>query len=108
MRFNPSKCKFGVQEVTYFGHMIGEKGMRPDPEKLCAINAMPKPANKEELTTLLGMLNYLARYIPNLSTKCKDLRDICKEKDFVWETKHDFALKEIKGSIVLHLHFFDC
>jgi hypothetical protein len=53
------------------------------------------------------MLNYLARYIPNLSTKCKDLCDICKEKDFVWETKHDFAFKEIKGSIVSHLHFFD-
>ena len=47
------------------------------------INAMPKPANKEELTTLLEMLNYLARYIPNLSTKCKDHCDICKDKDIV-------------------------
>ena len=32
---------------------------------------------------------------------------ISAKKKTIWETKHDFALKEIKGSIVSHLHFFD-
>jgi hypothetical protein len=105
VRFNLSKCKFGVQEVTYFGQMIGNKGIHPNPEKLHAINAMLKPANKEELTTLLGMLNYLARYIPNRSTKCKDFCDIYKEKDFVWETKHNVTLKKNKGLYCVTLSF---
>ena len=61
IKFNKAKCSFCVTSVTYFGHVISEQGMQPDPDKLEAINNMPTPSNSEELATLLGMLNYLAK-----------------------------------------------
>ncbi|KAK2709399.1 hypothetical protein QYM36_013157 [Artemia franciscana] len=72
IRFNEEKCEFSVSRVKYFGHVISSEGMQPDPDKIRAINNMPSPSCREELQTLLGMINYLAKYIPSLSTKNKN------------------------------------
>ena len=65
------------------------------------------PNNKEELATLLEMLNFLAKYIPNLSSQNKDLRDLLKQKEIIWEEKHNEALNAVKKSMVSHLSFFN-
>ncbi|KAK2727383.1 hypothetical protein QYM36_008018 [Artemia franciscana] len=105
IKFSKAKCSFCVTSVTYFGHVISEQGMQPDPDKLKAINNMSTPSNSEELTTLLGMLNYLAKYIPNLSTQNKTLRDLSKATEFKWAKEHDEALQNIKHSTVSNLAY---
>ncbi|KAK2721424.1 hypothetical protein QYM36_003645 [Artemia franciscana] len=107
IKFNKAKCSFCVTSLTYFGHVISEQGMKPDPDKLEAINKMPTPSNSEELSTLLGMLNYLAKYIPNLSTQNKTLHDLSKATEFKWAKEHDEALQNIKHSTVSNLAYFD-
>ncbi|KAK7098079.1 hypothetical protein V1264_004963 [Littorina saxatilis] len=37
LKLNREKCKFKKTEVKYFGHIISEHGVRPDPEKVKAI-----------------------------------------------------------------------
>ena len=81
--------------------------MRPDPEKIRAINHMPNPSCREELLTLLGMINYLAKYIPSLSTKNKPLRDLTKANPFIWSEEHTQTLEDLKRSIVLNTPFFN-
>ncbi|KAL0158769.1 hypothetical protein M9458_046845, partial [Cirrhinus mrigala] len=56
LKLNPDKCRVGVQEVSYFGHRLSGEGISPDPQK-----------SKPELETILGMVNYLARFTPHLS-----------------------------------------
>ncbi|KAK2725108.1 hypothetical protein QYM36_001533 [Artemia franciscana] len=73
VKFNKDKCSFSASSLCYFGHVIGANGMKPDPEKLRAIEKMPRPQSREELLTLLGMLTYLTKYIPDLSTRNKSL-----------------------------------
>ncbi|KAK2720773.1 hypothetical protein QYM36_004599 [Artemia franciscana] len=73
IRFNSEKCEFSKDKVKYFGHIISRDGIKPDPEKIRAIQDMPSPQSKEELQTLLGMLNFLSKYIPDLSSKNKAL-----------------------------------
>lgn len=34
---NPDKCVFGVQETKFLGHIISEKGVSPDPDKIKTI-----------------------------------------------------------------------
>ena len=58
---NAAKCVFGATEVSYFGHVLSDKGVQPDPKKIAAIQEMEPPRNKQELETLLGMVNYLAK-----------------------------------------------
>ncbi|KAK2724821.1 hypothetical protein QYM36_001332 [Artemia franciscana] len=81
--------------------------MKPDSEKLRAINEMPGPQCCEELLTLLGMLNYLAKYIPDLSNRKKSLLDILKCKPFSWSLENDNTLTELKDSIVTSVSFFN-
>ncbi|KAK2727056.1 hypothetical protein QYM36_007791 [Artemia franciscana] len=88
IRFNKIKCQFGLDKISYFGHEISKDGIKPDPEKLQVINRMPEPKNEEELQTLLGMLNFLSRYIPKISSKNKSLRDLLNEESFLLQTNH--------------------
>ncbi|KAK2715845.1 hypothetical protein QYM36_010419 [Artemia franciscana] len=107
IRFNEERCKFSVSRVKYFGHVISSEGMQPDPNKIHAINNMPSPSCREELQTRLGMINYLAKYIPSLSTKNKKLHDLTKVDLFIWEEEHTQILEDLKSSIVSNTPFFN-
>ena len=67
LKLNPDKLTVGAKEVKYCGHIISANGLKPDPTKLKAIQDMPPPVNKKELHTMLGMINYLAKFAPQLS-----------------------------------------
>ncbi|KAI4881888.1 hypothetical protein NFI96_006947, partial [Prochilodus magdalenae] len=56
LKFNPDNCRICVREVSYFGHKLTANGLEPDPLKV-----------KAELETILGMVNYLAKFAPNLA-----------------------------------------
>ncbi|KAK2702632.1 hypothetical protein QYM36_018763 [Artemia franciscana] len=76
VKFNREKCVFNATAIPYFGHLLTTEGVRPDPNKTKVIAEMPEPRNKEQLQTLLGMFNYLSRYIPNLSSLNQPLREL--------------------------------
>ncbi|XP_046544509.1 uncharacterized protein K02A2.6-like [Haliotis rubra] len=79
VKLNKDKCVIGVNEVTYFGHKFTSQGLMPDPVKVTAIVNMDPPANKEELLTILGMANYLAKFVPNLSDITATLRMLTRQ-----------------------------
>ncbi|KAK2704046.1 hypothetical protein QYM36_017622 [Artemia franciscana] len=107
VKFNQDKCVFNATAIPYFGHLLTMEGVKPDPNKTKAIAEMPEPRNKEELQTLLGMFNYLSRYIPNLSSLNQPLQELGKAKDFVWTKKHSNACQTICKSLCEHLSYFD-
>ena len=61
----PSKCVFFAKELAFLGHIISEKGIAPDPDKIKAITNMPPPRDKSELRTFLGMIAYIRKFIPD-------------------------------------------
>ena len=73
LRLNPSKCKFGLNEVSYVGDTFTDKGLKADPKKIKAISEIP-PEDKPALQRFLGMVNYLGKFIPNLSELTTSLR----------------------------------
>ena len=58
------------------------------------------PQSKEELQSLLGMTNYLGRFIPNMSQITEPLRNLTRQ-DTVWNwgDKQDSALATLKNSL---------
>ncbi|KAK2702044.1 hypothetical protein QYM36_019354 [Artemia franciscana] len=99
VKLNKANCILKSESIPYFGHVISKDGIHPDPNKVNALKEMHQPCNREELQTLLGMLNYLSHYIPNPSSQNKPLRTLSKHQKFVWEEVHDNALNTIKKSI---------
>ena len=78
------------KEVKFMGHVISSDGLKPDPDKIAAIENMPKPTSKQELMSLLGFINYLAKLLPQLTQVSQPLRDLTtKSAQFVWSSLHD-------------------
>jgi hypothetical protein len=80
INLNRKKCKFAVQEAKYLGHVLSKEGVKVDEDKVRAVKEMQKPQNKEEVHRFLGMINYLAKFIPNCSAKTEPLRKLLKRK----------------------------
>ena len=56
VKLKRDKLEVGVTQAKYFGHMLTSEGVRPDPDKISAIENMKTPKDKLELETFLGML----------------------------------------------------
>ena len=56
------------------GHIITDKGIRVDEDKVKGIKDMPSPKNVKELRSFLGMVTYLSKFVKNLSDLSNLLR----------------------------------
>ena len=100
VRFNFNKLQLRVPEVKYLGTIITADGMKPDPDKVKAIVDIPTPTDKADVRRLLGMINFLASHMPNMSATTAPLRDLLKnDVHFQWDSQHETALTKIKEVI---------
>ena len=85
LKLNKAKCQFNMREIIFLGHKISEHGIQADPKKIEAITNMPNPTSVKDLQRFLGMVNYLAKFIPNLAELTAPLRQLL-EKNVVWSS----------------------
>lgn len=100
IKFNKEKCKLGVHEVVYLGHVFDKKGMRPDSNKIKAITMMPEPSDRKSLERFLGAVNYLSKFIPNYSEHALPLTHLLrKENGWRWEQSERAAFEKLKKCV---------
>ena len=80
-KLNKDKFVFKQQKLKYCGHILTSEGILPDPTKVEAITQMPRPRSKTEVRRLLGMINYLGKFLPQLSDVSEPLRNLTKEQN---------------------------
>ena len=51
---NPKKCIFGVTSGKLLGHIVSQKGIEVDPDKVKAIREMPPSKNEKEVWGFIG------------------------------------------------------
>ena len=69
VRLKRSKCHFMLPSVEYLGHKISDKGIQSTEAKIHAIVKAPTPNNVSQLKAFLGMLNYYAKFLFNISSR---------------------------------------
>jgi hypothetical protein len=90
LKMNPLKCAFEVSAGKSLGFIIHDKGIEVDPKKIEKIKGVQTPTCKKDLQKFLGKVNYLRRFIANLSGKIIPFTPILKLKDeskFIWRAK---------------------
>ena len=110
LTLNPEKCMFGVPEIKFWGLIIGKYGVKPDPEKVEALNHITSPKTKEELISFICMMQSNAEFIPNFSKKTAILRILTKENTkFEWNKEHELCFKDLINDFKAAslLHYFD-
>ena len=96
LTLNESKCEFGTTEVVYIGHKLTAQGVKPDESKVDAINKMPQPTCKKDAERLLGMVNYFAKFIPQMSMITDPIRKVMKsDVEFKWGKQQE-AFRQVR------------
>ena len=99
LKLNKSKCQIGRKEVNYVGHKLTRDGLKATDERVRAIQNMKSPTDIKELETVLGMIAYVARFIPNLSELTSPLRALKKEETWKWTSVEQEAYDAIKKEL---------
>ncbi|XP_052477775.1 uncharacterized protein LOC128033757 [Gossypium raimondii] len=69
LKLNPAKCIFGARSGKLLGFIVSKKWIEIDPDKVKAIRDFPPPGTQKEVRGFLGRLNYIARFISQLTEK---------------------------------------
>ena len=101
VKIKASKCQLFRREVSYLGRLISPSGYSSDPKNISAVSTKIKksPANITELRSLLGLVGYFRRSIPNFSRIANPLFALLKDnpvkasrKPLNWTQLHQEAI----------------
>ena len=98
--FNLDKCEIKQQRIKFFGCYYDAEGVHPDPEKVEEIHRLTTPTSTVELQQFLGIVQYMAPFIPKLSDHTDCLRALTrKDSEWIWTESHEAAFKHVKSLI---------
>lgn len=93
LTLNQAKCEFSMNKITFMGHVMSKNGIGPTSDRIKSLLDAKEPTSGSEVKSFLGLVNFSARYIPNLATVSEPLRRLTKKNvNFVWgrEQKKSF------------------
>jgi hypothetical protein len=101
---NPKKTKLLVQKVDFLGYHISEHGIKTDNSKVEKILSWPIPKLVTQAHSFIGLVWYLAAFLPNLAshtTVLSTLTTKAAEKSFpTWSNEHQHMFNSIKKIVV--------
>ncbi|XP_064080620.1 uncharacterized protein LOC135197485 [Macrobrachium nipponense] len=98
---NLRKCQFGVAEITYLGHVVGNGKLMPKDANVQAIREMPYPTTKKDAQRFLGMVQYFKRFIPNLSEAAAPITNLFRgNQEFRCTPECKKAYDYLKGILI--------
>jgi len=80
------KCQFLMSKVEYLGHVFSSNGLEPSPSKVAVIVNASAPRDVSGLKSLLGLVNYYGKFLPDLATSLAPLYKLL-QKGVKWEWK---------------------
>jgi hypothetical protein len=75
---NPKKCTFDVSAGQFIGFLVHERGIKIGLKSQEVVRTMAPPTMKRELQQLIGKINFVRRFISNLSGRIKPFMDLVK------------------------------
>ena len=68
-----SKCEIWLQSVAYVGHIVSQKGIRVDSQKIEAVKQWPKPTSATDIRSFLGLTGYYRMFMEGFSSTVSPL-----------------------------------
>ncbi len=102
------KCNFFADEITYLGHVLNEKGVRPIDSYVDAVKKWPLPCYKTEARAFLGVTGYYRQHIPDSAKIAQPWTDVIGKTDKDAERRPlevteamEASFETLKASLVL-------
>ncbi len=101
LKMGMSKCLFMQPEVHFLGHVVGRRGVQPDPKKVEAITKWPEPDSATAVRSFLGLIGYYRRFVPGFAYTARCLHNLTHEgTSFNWTTECHQAFETLKQKLL--------
>jgi hypothetical protein len=104
LKINLLQCAFSVSAGKFLRFIIHENGIEIDPKKIESMQKVQSSQSKNDMQKYIGKLNYLRRFIFNLSEKISvfvAILHLKNETDFTWGQKNILLLMRTKVFIFI-------
>ena len=100
VKLNVDKFKLRQEEVRFIGHVATSDGLSIDPTKVKTIVDMPNLTDVAGVQRLLGLAQYLAKFLPHLSDITMPLRELTRNDTvWMWESSQQNAVDTLKKAV---------
>lgn len=100
---NTKKCVFKAKAIQFLGHEFSSSGIKPLDKYIKIIETFRPPETIEEIQSFLGLINFVGKWIPNLSTLTEPIRQLLREKvhknaniTAFWQKDQEKAFEKLK------------
>ena len=83
LRLKTDKCNFSLATVKYIGHRISKDGLTTSDKRVKAVVEAPTLTDVTQVKSLLVMLTFYLRFLPNLATILQPLHERSLSSDGV-------------------------
>lgn len=89
-----------MSEILFHGNKISTEGVRLDNAKIKAIIEMPEPTNVSGVKTFCGIVQYMAKFMPDLASLQEPIRALTrKDVKWHWSNECQAAFENIKTKL---------
>ena len=100
VHLNDEKVQWRKTEVPFIGHMATSEGLAANPAKVAAITQMEVPEDVPAVQRFLGMVQYLTKFLPNLSDMVKPIWDLtAKDTAWIWDSPQIEAWNNVRTAL---------
>ncbi|KAJ9534101.1 hypothetical protein QJQ45_002104 [Haematococcus lacustris] len=83
-----SKCEFMKTALKFLGHIVSDRGVAVDPDKIQSITTWPVPNSLTALQRFLGAANFVRKFVHNFSALAAPLTDMTGKEGLKYDWKH--------------------
>ena len=94
-----TKCLFARRTLQYLGHIVSDKGIAPDPDKIQAMLSWPTPSTVSELRGFLGLTGFYRRFIRGYASIASPLTSLLRTDAFQWNSDAQAAFVQLQQAM---------
>ncbi|XP_042404664.1 uncharacterized protein LOC121994816 [Zingiber officinale] len=96
-----SKCGFWLPSVGFLGHVVSNRGISVDPQKIEAITSWEQPKTVQEIRSFLGLAGYYRRFVEGFSSITLPLTRLTRKGEkFSWTESCEQSFQKLKRRLV--------
>ena len=106
---NADKCEYKLPQIEWLGVTISVSGVAMTDVNIRALKDLKEPTSPAELQSVLGTMQYYAKFIPDFASLVAPLRELLRNPTpatYQWSIAHASSFQAVKDHLVTVIAFY--